>query len=53
MVANHVHNAGQYCFVYPEGSATLRDDIDQVMQDLESEGYIDSLETKWFGSVLD
>lgn len=45
-------DVSRFCFAFSAEDVALRDAVNDVLEDLKNEGYIESLEVKWFGKVL-
>lgn len=52
MVAHHQDDVSRYCFAFSSEAPGVKEAVDDVLADLEADGFIDSLEAKWFGAPL-
>ncbi|MEY8437581.1 ABC transporter substrate-binding protein [Atopobiaceae bacterium 24-176] len=52
MVGHHQDDVSRYCFAFSPEASDIKEAVDEVLADLEADGFIDSLEVKWFGSTL-
>lgn len=45
-------DVSRFCFAFSAEDVALRDAVNEALDELKNEGYIESLEVKWFGKVL-
>ena len=52
MVGHHQDDVSRYCFAFSSEDPAVREAVDDALAALEEDGFVASLEAKWFGSPL-
>lgn len=52
MVGHHQDDVSRYCFAFSSKDPAVREAVDDALAALEEDGFVASLEAKWFGSPL-
>lgn len=52
MVGHYQDDVSRYCFAFSSEDPAVREAVDEVLSALEEDGFVASLEAKWFGSPL-
>lgn len=52
MVGHHQDDVSRYCFAFSSEDPAVREAVDEALAALEEDGFVASLEAKWFGSPL-
>lgn len=52
MVGHHQDDVSRYCFAFSSEDPAVREAVDDALAALEEDGFVASIEAKWFGSPL-